>query len=152
MELIIFLILLALGYGFGKWAESRHYSRIHRREGETARQPALTMEKVPHARPVAEVWVAQGSAVIAVDYYKKFLSSIRMFFGGEMHSYASLIDRARREALLRMKESATEADLFLNTRLETACIVGRSGKMVGSIEVLAYATAIRYEAGAQTAA
>ena len=39
IDLIIFLTLLALGYGAGTWAEKRHYRSIARREGRHP-QPA----------------------------------------------------------------------------------------------------------------
>ena len=31
-QLLTFLVLLALGFGFGRWAEKRHYRSIHARE------------------------------------------------------------------------------------------------------------------------
>ena len=69
-----------------------------------------------------------------------------MIFGGEVRSYATLIDRARREAVLRMKESSPEADAYINTRLETSTISSTSGdEGMGTIEVLAYATAVHYD-------
>jgi predicted signal transduction protein with EAL and GGDEF domain len=47
------------------------------------------------------------------------------------------------EALLRMRESAPDADLFINLRFETADV---GGKMKGSpnVELFAYATAVRF--------
>lgn len=46
----------------------------------------------------------------------------------------------------RMKESAPEADVFFNTRLETSSISkGEHNKQVGCVELLAHATAVRYE-------
>ena len=68
-----------------------------------------------------------------------------MVFGGEMKSYSSVIDRGRREAILRMKEASPEADLFLNCRLETSSVSKGQGKAVGCAEVLAYATAVRFQ-------
>ncbi len=90
--------------------------------------------------------MALGSVVVSVDHYKRFLAGFRMIFGGEMHSYCSLIDRGRREALLRMRESFREADLFLNCRLETASISKGQGKATGTVEVVAYATGIKFQA------
>ena len=63
-----------------------------------------------------------------------------------MTSYESLVDRARREATLRMKEAAGDAHIILNTRIETSAI-GHSANQrstVGSIEAIAYGTAITY--------
>jgi uncharacterized protein YbjQ (UPF0145 family) len=57
-----------------------------------------------------------------------------------------LVDRARREAILRMKQQARNlgAGMIINMRLETSTI-GRSAnkkKRIGSIEAIAYGTAI----------
>ena len=44
--------------------------------------------------------------MVSVDYFKRFLAGLRMIFGGRVSSYESLLDRARREALLRMRLQA----------------------------------------------
>ena len=142
--LFITLSLLVLGYAFGKAAEARHYRSIRERESATSDQLAITLEKVPLEKPIESTYLATGSVVVSIDYFKKFMSGLRMFFGGELHSYSSLIDRARREALLRMKESCKDAHLIINTRLETASISRGAKQSIGSIEVVAYGTAIRF--------
>ncbi len=63
------------------------------------------------------------------------------FFGGNITVYESLVDRARREALLRMKESAKDASEIINIKIETSSIT-KNTKGIGAIEVLAYGTAI----------
>lgn len=143
MELLVFLVLLVIGLVFGRMAESNHYKRIKEREERYQKTPILTSRLLPEDRAVESTRLATGSVVIAVDFFKMFLASWRMFFGGEMRSYSSLIDRARREAILRMRESAPDADLFVNLRFETADI---SGKLKGTpnIELFAYATAVRF--------
>ena len=50
--------------------------------------------------------LVQGQAVIATDYLKSFLATLRNIFGGEVKSYESLLQRARREAILRMMAEA----------------------------------------------
>jgi uncharacterized protein YbjQ (UPF0145 family) len=62
-------------------------------------------------------------------------------FGGRVTSFESLLDRARREALLRMKSQAQTMDAryVFNVKYETATI---GGSRTGSIEVLAYGTAL----------
>ena len=84
--------------------------------------------------------------VVSNDYFKRLLAILRNFFGGRVKAYESLIDRARREAILRMKEEAKSkgAHMIVNLRLETSTI-GRSANKknsVGSIEALAYGTAV----------
>jgi uncharacterized protein YbjQ (UPF0145 family) len=70
--------------------------------------------------------------------------AFRRIFGGESYAYATVIDRGRREAILRMKESTPGAHLFLNARLETSTISNGRGKAVGTAEVIAYATAVTF--------
>ena len=146
MELWLPLMLLALGYFAGRAAETRHYASIHEREKGYASVPIVTGKTLTDPRPVAAVTLATGSVVVSIDYYKRFLMGLRNIVGGEAKAYASLIDRARREALLRMRESQPEADLFLNFRMETATLYGGRAKSPGSVEIVAYATAIRFAA------
>ena len=145
LNTLIPLILLLLGYVAGKWAEKRHYRSIQAREQKFLHVPVMTAKTLDDPRSVQESTLALGSVVVSVDYYKRFLSSFRKVFGGELRSYSALIDRGRREALLRMRETCPNADLFLNCRLETASISKGKGKTTGCVEVLAYATAITFQ-------
>jgi len=78
-----------------------------------------------------------------VDYFKRLLASLRNIFGGTVKSYESLIDRARREALLRMKEKAPQASMIVNVRIETTTVGRKANKKgVGCLEALAYGTAV----------
>jgi uncharacterized protein YbjQ (UPF0145 family) len=68
------------------------------------------------------------------------------FFGGRIIGYESLIDRARREALLRLKDDARkfQADAVINTRFSTSKLDGNvQSKSTGMFELLAYGTAVR---------
>ena len=60
-------------------------------------------------------------------------------------SYESLLDRGRREAVLRMKDQARRAGAgsVFNVKLETVSIFKGRENSVGSVEVLAYGTALR---------
>ena len=147
MELIIFLILIVLGYVSGKMIESRHYKSIQAREQEFLKLPVVTLKKLDDGMVATNPKLVAGSVVISVDYFKRFLAGLRNLFGGRVTSYESLIDRARREAILRMKEEAKGADIILNMRIETSSIAkGRKGK-VSSVEALAYGTAVKYKPG-----
>ena len=142
VQLSIPITLLILGFVIGKLAERRHYESIHRREDQIVDLPAVTMKTLSDPRPVKESRLVVGSVVVSVDHYKRFLMAFRRLFGGEIRSYASLIDRGRREAVLRMKESCREADMLINCRIETSTISSGAGKSTGTVEVLAYATAV----------
>ena len=138
------LLLLILGYAIGRIAETRHYASIREREAALLGVPALTSRHLENDRPIEWSRMSVGSVVVSVDYYKRFLSAFRMLFGGEMHSYSSLIDRGRREAILRMKEACPDADVYINCRLETSSISKGQGNSLGSVEVIAYATGVKY--------
>ena len=140
-DLVIFLVLAVLGYTAGSLAEKRHYRSIIKREKELFKMAVVTAEGSFPPGKVRESALVTGSVVISIDYFKRLLAILRNIFGGRVKSYESLVDRARREAILRMKESAK---MIINMRLETATI-GRNAnkkKTVGSIEAIAYGTAI----------
>ena len=109
---LIFIALIVLGYMAGSYIEKKHYRSITEREQKFLRIPAVTCKNLLEEN--AEVEIAQlvtGSAVISIDHFKRFLAGLRNLFGGEVTTYESLIDRARREAILRMKEQAINADI-----------------------------------------
>jgi uncharacterized protein YbjQ (UPF0145 family) len=142
-DLIVFLVLLALGYGFGRRAEKRHYKSIIAREKKLQSLPAVAVKEPPLARPYRAALVC-GNVVISVDYFKRFLAGLRNLFGGRVTSYESLLDRARREAILRMKEQAAAmgAKLIFNVKLTTSSLSQGKRGQIGSVEVLAYGTAL----------
>ena len=145
-DLVVFVVLMLLGYGFGQLAERRHYRSILKREADTQAVPAMTLKTLPPQLQDCSVALVSGNVVISVDFFKRFLSSLRNLVGGRVKSYESLLDRARREAVLRMKEQAIAqgAKVIANVRIETSSISknSRGRQSVGSIEVLAYGTAI----------
>ncbi|MGD9018771.1 MAG: YbjQ family protein [Desulfuromonadales bacterium] len=146
LDLFIFLALMVLGYTAGSIAEKRHYKSIHRREKELVKLAVVTAEGRFREGAVKDSFLVNGSTVISNDYFKRLLAILRNIVGGRVKAYESLIDRSRREAILRMKEKARAegAHMIINLRLETSTI-GRSANKknrVGSIETLAYGTAV----------
>jgi uncharacterized protein YbjQ (UPF0145 family) len=145
-ELVVFLMLLISGFLFGRLAEKRHFTSILRREKETLKVPVMTIKTVPAQLTQCRIFLVSGNVVISIDFFKKFLSGLKGMIGGRLTSYESLLDRARREAVLRMKESAilSGGKIIVNVRIETASISKHSNSRysVGSVEVVAYGTAI----------
>lgn len=141
MEILV--LLLVLGFVCGRIAEQRHLRRLEERERASAAVPVTTLRQPPPGRAVASARLACGSVVVAVDYFKMFLAGFRLFFGGELKSYASLLERARREAVLRLRESAPDADCFINLRFESSDIGGKA-RGAPNVEMLAYATALKF--------
>lgn len=141
-EIIFFLILLTVGYSVGSFLEKRHYKDIKQRERQTLHVPIVSFgakQQIPEAN---EASIFVGSVVVSADYFKMFASSLRNLVGGRVVAYESLLDRGRREAILRMKEQAIAwgASQVVNVRLETATLGNQ--KLV-SVEVIAYGTGIR---------
>ncbi|THB75920.1 MAG: YbjQ family protein [Desulfobulbaceae bacterium] len=148
IDFIIFGLLVCLGYGAGTFAERRHYRSIEQREQELINLPVVTGEEDFLGENAGNPQLVTGSVVVSIDYFKRLLAILRNLFGGRVTSYESLVDRARREAVLRLKEEAVKsgADIVINLRLETAAIGFNANhkRQVGSIEAIAYGTALRY--------
>lgn len=142
-DLIIFLVLLLLGYGFGQYTEKRHYRSIIAREKKLNALPAIA-SRYPPTEPRYHQALVTGSTVVSVDYFKRFIAALRNLFGGRVTAYETLLDRARRESMLRLKQQAAAlgADMVFNVKYETASISKGAGNSIGSIEVLAYGTAL----------
>jgi len=95
------LLLIAIGYFFGRANEHAHFSRL--------------------------------------------ISTLKTLFGGKLRAYESLMERARREALLRLKQKADAlgADAVYNVRYEFSAI-GTQPQRMGGVELLAYGTAVKH--------
>lgn len=139
-QIIFFLIFIGCGFVFGRMAEKKHYKSIIKREQLTNNLPVVASKYPPEDAPYHQQLIA-GNVVIASDYFKSFTASLINIFGGRVTPFESLLDRARREAILRMKQEAQllHADYVFNIKLETTRIA--TGR-VGAIEVLAYGTAL----------
>lgn len=139
--------LLALGFFAGTAIEKKHFRDIQRREVELRQLLAVSFRKLPTGWQAADSRLVTGSVVVSLDYFKRFLAGLRAIFGGRVKSYEPLLDRGRREAMLRMKESARDAgcNAVLNVRLQTSTLASgrRDGKGVAGIEILVFGTAIR---------
>ncbi len=144
VDLIVFLVLLFLGFVFGQIAEKRHFRSIIRREHEMRGLLSFTERRPPMVEGV-DARLVCGSVVVSVDYFRRFVAGLRNFVGGRVSSYESLMERARREAVLRMKEEARAfgATSVWNIRLETASIAKGAQQNIASVEVMAYGTALK---------
>lgn len=142
--LIVFAALMLCGLIFGSAAERRHYKSIYQRERQL-RHVLVFPERLPPPQvPAPSSLLVVGSVVISADYFKRFVAILRMLVGGRLNTYESLLDRARREAILRMKEQAQGAQSVFNVKLQTAAIAGRSARAgTACLEVIAYGTALR---------
>lgn len=137
-------ILLVIGIIFGSRNERRHFDRIEQAEEELSDIKIFNIKTLPDNLEKGGALVT-GNVVIAVDYFKVFIAGFIMLFGGRMSAYEKMMERARREALVRMQREAKKigADAIYNTRIEFSAIGQRPNK-IGGAELLAYGTAVRF--------
>ena len=146
IELVVFISLLAIGYFSGSRHEQKHFASIREREASSVNLAVLATEEYDESRHVAEVRFVCGSTAVAVDYFKVVAGALKNFFGGNLSAYETLIDRARRESTLRMKDEAAGFDVIVNARFDTSSIGKESGgrRSIHAVECYCYGTAIRY--------
>ncbi len=146
LPLVGFVFLLGLGWLAGRRNERRHLESLAGREQAMAGMLVTDLKSMPGADPSGVAVLVIGEAVIATDYLKVVQARIRNLLGGQMRSYEVLMQRARREAMLRMLEDARRRgyNAVCNVRLETSDIGGSaSGGRSGStmVEAMAFGTA-----------
>lgn len=142
-DIAIFVTLLVIGYVVGRILEARHYRSIRAREQELRDVMLFASRFPPTLEPLRQDLVA-GSVVVSTDYFKRVVAGLQSIVGGRLKSYESLLDRARREAILRMKAEARGlgSTMIVNVKFQTFSIPGRKpGSLVG-VEMLAYGTAL----------
>ena len=144
IDLIIFVTLLTVGYVVGQWLEKKHFKSIIEREERYRKLLTFNERFPPKQLKAVDVELVGGNVVISIDYFKRIAAGLRGLIGGRVTAYETLVERARREAILRMKESAHKkgASMIINVRLETASISKGRKQQIGSVEVYAYGTAI----------
>lgn len=139
LDLVVIVVILIITYVSGSTIEKKHFKRIREREKNMVNQPYVVdqfkTEDLSHAGRVEFV---HGSCVIAADRFKVFLGGLLSIFGGRLSAYESLTDRARREAILRMREQASNADMIVCTRIQFSELAS------AQVEAIAYGTAVYF--------
>lgn len=142
------LLVLVIAYLIGSAIERRHFREIRSREEELHGFPVVSFDTMPADWNASSATLVTGSIVISLDYFKRVIAGLRGLVGGRIKTYEPLLERARREALLRMSESAREQgyDAVFNVRLETSRLANaaRDGKGTAGVEMLAFGTAVKF--------
>ncbi|MBW4651861.1 MAG: YbjQ family protein [Kaiparowitsia implicata GSE-PSE-MK54-09C] len=141
----LFIGLLILGLSAGSMIENQHFASLHNRE-QQSRHLSTVNFGCKHPLPdTVEAQMFIGSVVISSDYFKSTIGSLISLFGGRLTVFETLLERGRREAVLRMKEQAIAwgATQILNVRLETSELNKDGRNPITAIEVIAYGTGIR---------
>jgi uncharacterized protein YbjQ (UPF0145 family) len=139
-------LILVLAYFVGSMIERRHFRNLRKREAEASGYPVITFETLPADWTVGSTGLVSGNVVVSLDYFKRVIAGLRGLVGGRIKTYEPLLDRARREAMLRMIESSRQSgyDAIVNVRLETSRLANsrRDGDGVAGVEMLAFGTGI----------
>ena len=145
LQIGIPLVLLVLALAIGSSVERRHFKRLAKKEEELSHVVICNLRSLPDNWHPEASFLVSGSVCIANDYFKTFVASLRNLFGGRVRSYETLVERGRREAIVRMLEEARNhsANVVWNVRVETATIAGQNPNRAGCIEMFAYGTAVR---------
>ncbi len=121
--------VLFFGWLAGHLSETKHERSLAARE-EALKDIETTDLRNPPGFAGAEgpCSLVSGEAVVASDTFKTWVFGLKNIVGGESKTFTRLFDRARREALLRMKERARElgCDAVCNVRFDSADIGGNA--------------------------
>ncbi len=135
------LILFVVGWFFGARHERQHLARLAVAEKELS-HIIISTERFyqPKMAVNSQGELVLGSVVIAQDYFKMVIARVLSLFGKNLTTYETLLDRARREALVRMRLQAQAKGYnhIYGLRLEVSNI-NQLGSMV---EAIAYGTAV----------
>lgn len=149
MDLLIVITLLFICYFTGKVVEKNHYKSIKQREIMLIKKPYLSFQKkLLDNKKIQNIELVSSSVVIGCDYFRAFLASLRNIFGGRVSTFESLMDRGRREALLRVREKAYNlgANIVVNIKIDSVILDSLQSKNAApKVCVTAYGTAVKYE-------
>lgn len=151
MDLIIIITCLIICYCTGNAIEKKHYNNIKERELRLYKSPCISYGKIENLNTnnINNSHLVSSSVVIGCDYFKLFLAKLRNIFGGNVSAYESVLDRGRREAVLRMRELAvaSNASEVINVKIDTVILnsLHSNSKINPKVCITAYGTAIEYD-------
>ena len=137
LQIIIFAILFSVGFGFGRYNERKQFRYMDEQEQRLA---YIRMNNIRFAVSEYSGQMISSNVVISHDYFKYAIANVQNMLGGRLTSYESVVERARREAIVRLKLEAEKigATQIMGIRLSTTEL----GMQGGMVEVFAYGTAI----------
>lgn len=134
----LFVLLFGIGWLIGRHIERKHLSELEEKEHALS-HIRIDTNKFQTSECFGQL--IESNVVISHDYFKYVIAQVQNFFGGRLTTYETVVDRARREAIVRLKQKAVDqgANQIMGVRLSTTEL-GMEG---GMVEVFAYGTAIR---------
>ena len=85
-DLIVFAVLLLVGYGVGRIAEKAHYASIRKREKLFERVTVFSCRFPPTVSQPYQASLVCGSVVVSQDYFKAVAAGLYSIFGGRVRS------------------------------------------------------------------
>jgi uncharacterized protein YbjQ (UPF0145 family) len=144
-QIVPFVVLLVLAVLTGTWVERRHFRQLAAREAALEHILVTDVRSLPADCAKEPFGLVFGEVVVASDYFKTFVAQLKKLVGGELRTFETLMERARREALLRMLESADRmgANRVVNVRFSTSNVGSmKRNRKAAMVEMYAYGTAI----------
>lgn len=142
------LLIIVAAFFVGAFTERRHLARLRRAEDELMPMIRSNLRSPPGLAESGGGEIVIGECVIATDYFKNFISNLVKLTGGEMRAYRSLMERARREALVRLLRDAREKGYtgVCNVRLIPADVGGSAVDRKGMVLSAVIASGTAYHA------
>lgn len=146
LALLVFASVLLATWAIGRWIEQRHVESLTSREQATRSMPCVTIPRVPTGWSARRAGLVTGEHVVSIDYFKRVMAYLRGIVGGAIPGHQSLLERGRREALLRLKADAARQGFHavINVRLDTSRIASArsDGKGTAGVAIVAYGTGL----------
>ena len=140
------LFMLAFAWAMGAWIRNRHEADLAQRELAVAHILVHNTGRLQDAvtGPQPSVMIT-SEVTLGVDHFRGFLGQWKSLFGGQVRSYQMVLDRARREVVMRILEqtNAMGYNALANLRIDFADISGSAlaRRTAADISVLASGTA-----------
>ena len=80
-QIVIFLILFSVGWGFGRHIEQKHLRELDEKERQLAH---IRIDTNRFVETSAKGQLVSSNVVISHDYFKYVLATIKNFFGGRL--------------------------------------------------------------------
>ena len=136
---IQFVFIAVLGWTIATLIERKHLKYLDEKERSLIKIKLNNTKELSQCDNEKSQFLI-GSAVIAHDYFRGFFIFIRKVIGGNISAYERILQRGRREALIRLKEQALQQGFnkVINVRFDSTKVANH----ITAVEVIAYGTAI----------
>jgi len=136
-KIALFIVLCLVGWAIGRYVEAKHLNTLAEQEQRLA---YISMDNLRFNTADQAGQLISSNVVLSHDYFKYVIATIQSLLGGRLTSYETVVERARREAIIRLKLEAEKigASHIMGLRLSTTDL-----GIQGMTEVFAYGTAIK---------